>query len=493
MRTPLVVRLLLQWHCRYFVRVLYFALLGRDADEQGLATYCTELGRNSDLIGVTRALAQSDEAWGRTLFGRPALTVTAAFRGLLGRDPEAEALMAYSENLRDRPDLAALLDDIGRSEEHWRRVLAVHADAVVRASFLALLKREPEPEALAVYTQELRQTADLSALMSTIAESAEHWESLLQFKRHSAKLLLSDDLPALMAEVVKSPKVWNELAASRFPQPAPACDAYEQEAWVFIHAQKTGGTSLQNMLADTFGDRNVYREKIDTLYRRSPAELAQYTVFAGHFEYASVSYIPRRTRHLFTFLREPRQRLLSLYRFLRAHEPGSPAFNGSKEIANRLDAEEFFRSVMALAGSDLWNHLTWCVMGQRKWNVYRQLLSGLDDAALARRLDDIRPEIRDRLQEFAFIGLQEDYPHSCQRLFELIGSRLPQMRHDHSVELLSAHARYFKYVPRRLLTPQLRETIAPLVQLDDIVYQEGSDIYAQRWRRVTDAEGYRHL
>ncbi len=180
-------------------------------------------------------------------------------------------------------------------------------------------------------------------------------------------------MPALLAEVVKSPKAWNELAALRFPQPAPACDAYEQDAWVFIHAQKTGGTSLQNMLADTFGDRNVYRENADTLYRRSPAELAQYTVFAGHFDFASVAYIPRRNRRLFTFLREPRQRLLSLYRFLRAHEPGSPAFKGRKEIANRLDAVEFFRSVMALCRSDLWNHLTWCVMGQRKWNAYRQL------------------------------------------------------------------------------------------------------------------------
>lgn len=493
MNAPPVVRLLLRWHARYFVRAMYLALLERDADDQGLGAYCAELGRSSDLIGVARSIARSDEAWGKTVIGSPSHIVTAAFRGLLGRHPESEALEAYSANLLSHRDLPALLDDIGRSEEHWRRVFAVHAEAVVRSTYLALLKREPDPEALAVYTQELRQTSDLTALMSVIADSAEHWEALLQAKRQSEQLLHSDDLPALLAEVVNSPNVWNKLAALRHPQPAPAYDAFEQDAWVFLHAQKTGGTSLQNMLADTFGERNVYREKNDTLYRRSPAELAQYTVFAGHFDYASVAYIPRRTRRLFTFLREPRQRLLSLYRFLRSHEPGSPSFEGSKEIANRLDAVEFFRSVMALAGSALWNHLTWCIMGQRKWSAYRQLVSDLDAPTLARRLEDIRIEIRKRLQEFVFIGLQEDYSHSCQRLFELIGARLPHVRHDHSVELLSVDARYFKFVPRRLLTPQLQQALAPLVQLDDIVYQEGSDLYSQRWGRIADSGEFRSV
>jgi hypothetical protein len=216
-------------------------------------------------------------------------------------------------------------------------------------------------------------------------------------------------------------------------------------------------------------------------------------VFAGHFDHASVAYIPRRNRRLFTFLREPRQRLLSLYRFLRAHEPGSPDFNGRKEIANRLGAAEFFRSVMALAGGDLWNHLTWCVMGQRKWNAYRELLLHNGGATLTDRLAEIRVEIRDRLQEFAFVGLQEDYPRSCQRLFELIGARVAHLRHDHTVESLSTNARYFKYVPRRTLTPQLLEALAPLVQLDDIVYQEGSDLYTRRWGRIAEAGEFRPL
>jgi hypothetical protein len=490
---PFIIRLFLQWHARYFVRVLYLALLERDADELGLATYSGALARDGDLLAVARSIAQSDEAWNQTLFARPESFVTATFRGLLDRDPDQEALMSYSESLASHRDLAVLLDSIGRTQEHWQRMVCMHADELVCAIFTALLKREPDPDAVSTYSQKLRLTGDLSALISIIADSAEHRDLLLRQGAYSSQQLRSDHLPALLADVVTSPAVWSDLAALRFPQPEPAYDAYNQEAWVFVHCQKTGGTSLQNMLVDAFGDRIVYREHGDTLYRRSPAELAQYSVFAGHFNYFSVAYIPRRTRRLFTFMREPRQRLLSHYRFLRSHEPGSPAFKGRMEIANHLDAVDFFQSVMALAGSDLWNHLTWCVMGPETWSSYRKQLPNIEGDELTARLENVRMEIRTRLQEFAFIGLQEDYSHSCQRLFELIGARVPHVRHDHSVESLAADARYFKYVPRRALTLPLEQALAPLVQLDDIVYQEGCGIYTQTWNRISDADGYRSL
>lgn len=492
MNTPRLIRLLLRWHARYFVRVLYLALLEREADDRGLAGYCAELGRSSDLVGTARAIARSEEGWSKSLYSRPEPLVTAAFRGLLGRDPESEVLAVYCKGLAGHRNLAALIDELANSEEHWQRLAAVHAEALVHAAFQSLLKREPDPEALSTYSQQLRRTADLQALLEAIADSPEHLE-LLQQRQESPTALQVDDLSTLLAEVVKSPRIWSELAAQRFPNPASAYEASEQDAWVFIHAKKTGGTSLQRMLVDTFGERQVYREHDDTLYRRSPAELAEYTVFAGHFDYTSVAFIPRRERRLFTFLREPRQRLLSQYRFLRAHEPGSPDFKGEMKIANRFEPEQFFRSVVAYSESAFWNHLAWCVMGQHKWNSYRHLLANLEPAAVPPHLKQIRIEIRNRLQEFAFIGLQEDFQHSCQCLFELMGAHMPRVRHDHSVEMLSANLQYFKYVARRPLTPELEVALRPLLQLDDIIYQEGSDLYTRRSGRFADTDGFRSL
>lgn len=482
MSGPLGVRLLVKWHAGYFVDAMYRAILGRSPDAEGRASYESELRAHGDLERIARGMATSEEARARAVYGTPEPVVTAAFRGLLGRDPEPEALKAYGENLGAHRDLAATLDDIGRSDEHWLRLLATRADDVVRAVFLALLKREPELEARAIYAQELRQSRDLAALISIIGRSDEHWELLQQDRQQSAQFLQSDNLPVLLAEVIKAPKTWNELLSRKFPSADAANAALASEGWIFIHAQKTGGTSLQNMLIDTFGER-VYREHGDSLYLRSAAELAPYSVFAGHFDFDTVAYIPRQRRHLFTLLREPRERLLSHYRFLRAHEPTSPRFKGAMEIANRLEAVEFFRSVMTFAASDFWNHLTWCVMGQQKWNGYRQQLQGLTGEQLEQRLSVIRPEVRGRLEQFAFVGLQEDFPFSCARLFELIGARLPHLRHDHSVEKLAANEEYFKSVERRVLTEPLRDAIAPLVALDDIVFQEGRELYRQRFGR----------
>ena len=109
MNTPPLVRLVLRWHARHFVRVMYLALLERDADDQGLAAYCAELGRTSDLVTTARSIARSEEAWSKTIRSKGSAVVTAAFRGLLGRDPEAEALAEYGESLGNHGDLAILL------------------------------------------------------------------------------------------------------------------------------------------------------------------------------------------------------------------------------------------------------------------------------------------------------------------------------------------------------------------------------------------------
>ena len=490
-RPPPLLRFVVRRNSTYLVKAVYQTILHRDADGAGLADYSEELRRTGDLIGVTRSIVSSDEAWCKSLFAKPAKIIEAAFRGLLGRDPEPTALEAYTEYLLEHRDLVGLLSVICRSQEHWEQQVAERAEDIVRTTFLGILKREPDAEALATYANQLRVQKDLLALLTILASSEEHWDNLLRAKRQSVQLLQSDNLPSLLAEVVKSQKVWNDISALKFPSRGPSSSAFESEAWVFVHVQKTGGTSLQNMLADTFGNKNVYREHEDTLYLRSPAELSQYCVFAGHFNFDSLSYIPRRVKRLFAFVREPKQRLMSLYRFLRAHEPTAPVFKGGIEIANQLSADDFFQSILATSASATWNHLTWCVMGQRKWLEYRNALEGADGDSMQAQLDAVRLSVRSRLHEFEFIGFQADFSYSCQCLFELIGARLPHLRHDHSVELLASNLQYFKYVDKQTLTQTLDAVLTPLVQLDNIVYREAMDIYARRYCRTEVAGTFR--
>ncbi|MGA2227357.1 MAG: sulfotransferase family 2 domain-containing protein, partial [Syntrophobacteraceae bacterium] len=255
---------------------------------------------------------------------------------------------------------------------------------------------------------------------------------------------------------------------------------------VFLHIQKTAGTSMQNHLRDCFGQKEFYSEHSDSLYIHSPAELSTYDVFAGHFNYDSLRFIPRRTLSIFTFVREPRQRLISLYHFLRAHESGHPNFvsEGTMELANRLLIEEFFENPEIRKDYGFWNNMCWAVMGQLQWREWMSLLTTeKDETAVADILDSaIRPAIIERLKEFMFIGLQEDFDRSVQALFRIIEKQPPaKVRADHSLEKLMLTEPDFKRkMEKQPVTLRVNTALDGLIQLDNIVYEEAQKLYAER-------------
>ena len=107
------------------------------------------------------------------------------------------------------------------------------------------------------------------------------------------------------------------------------------------------------MLVESFGGK-VYHKHSDVLHLHSPAELCTYSVFAGHFNHDSLAFIPRRKLSIFTLVREPKQRLLSLYNFWRAHDPNAPGFHERMRLANDLDLETFYRSDEVVHRCDTW-------------------------------------------------------------------------------------------------------------------------------------------
>ncbi|WP_217126213.1 hypothetical protein, partial [Hydrogenophilus sp. SS56] len=83
------------------------------------------------------------------------------YRGILSREPDPDGLAAYAKLLRRAGDLTPLLSELARSEERWRQSFAERAPELVRALYRGLLGREPEPEALQDYAERLTQTHDL--------------------------------------------------------------------------------------------------------------------------------------------------------------------------------------------------------------------------------------------------------------------------------------------------------------------------------------------
>lgn len=88
---------------------------------------------------------------------------------------------------------------------------------------------------------------------------------------------------------------------------------------VFLHLAKTGGTTLDHHFAKAFAPDEICPRKID-LHGQSPEDLARYRYFSGHFDYDQLRLIPGPIFTV-TVLRNPAERVISSYYFLKRHTP----------------------------------------------------------------------------------------------------------------------------------------------------------------------------
>jgi len=429
------------------VRAAFQGVLGREPEPKALASYAESLAAKSNLEGLLTELVHSNEFRGKSLAALAPELVRAAFQGVLGREPEPKALASYAESLAAKSNLGELLTEMVHSEEFRGKSLTAPAAELVRAAFQGVLEREPEPKALASYAQSLAAKKDLGALLRELIGSKEF-----------------------------AAKQWAR-ARHRWPHPRAS---YDSPAVIFLHVQKTAGTSMQNMLRAVYDPREVFSEHTDSLHLRSPAELAQYRVFAGHFNYDSVDYIRRRKVSVFTFVREPRKRLLSLYHFWRAHEPGHPSYHRDMAAANDMELHDFFAEADNSGKPTLWNHMTWVIMGDRQWRAWRAELAAARNATSTGALLSTRicPAVRERLGGFLFVGIQEDFQRSASVLFKILNRPTPDVAKDHSLEDLMRVERSFKKeMPMQRVTPEVTAALDRLVQIDDIIYGEAKALY----------------
>ncbi len=384
----------------------------------------------------------------------------------------------------------------------------------IDAAYKAILRREADPDGLEHYLHLVSENYDYSAVLSSILESQEFVDK--QLIRHNAELLVkltysglmnrlpdaeeilywvnflkqNGDFPGLVCTLAKSVEVAQHLGTVS-PQLPPDHCSYDRPALVFLHIAKTGGSTLQNFLIGNYGEATVYHEHDDTLYYKSPCQLAPYSVFAGHFNHDSLRYIPRHHKTLLTIVREPVARLVSLYNYLRAHEPEIlPTWSQEMDLANQLDILEFFEHPKIRESISCWNHMTWVVMGDQTWRKWRNKLLALtasrDLNARAAFLKNVGLAFSRRLSEFFWVGIQEDYDASLSLLFSAI--ELPQIEEipvDHSLVNLIANEPGFKRVMSRQDISEVSPRIFELIELDLILYKKAKAIFAKRVKAIT--------
>lgn len=536
MSSQRLYRAFLRHFAQRIVADAYAGVLRRDPDEGGLRTYAADLTNHRDLATTLAGMVQSEEAWEhaladhadeawetlfeersddawRQLFGEHAEAIARnVFESLLHRAPEAEALAHYTKQIVDEGGVKGAVADIAHSREHWQQQIAQHASELVASIFRAALGRESEEKAAASYASQIVETKAIEPMLRDVLASEEHWDKLFEkraadlARRHFAALVpelvrstylslfgrepdpsgmttysnmikAPQDFTRLIAHLLKSDEHHeHRIRTLRMPHPAAR---YEEPTLVFLHVEKTGGTALRNAIARAFDRDSIYQEHADTLHKRTPSELSQYSIFGGHFNHDSLAFIPRKTLTLVSFVREPAKRLVSLYHFWRAHEPGHKSFGRGMQLANELPIEQFFEGAEVSRWHGVWNHMTWVLLGDRLWRQWREELATM----APERADDhiahnIKPKIQARLREFAFIGLQEDFERSVSTMFRILNVPEPVVTKDHSLDELMQTEPNFKHdLQRQAVTPRAAAAIAKLSQLDRIVYEEAAALY----------------
>jgi hypothetical protein len=86
--------------------------------------------------------------------------------------------------------------------------------------------------------------------------------------------------------------------------------ARSREAIVFIHLEKTGGTTLHNILAANFEPQKVSPPHFGYSQAYSITE-AIYDLFSGHYDYETAIAIPRSSKKIVSLFRRPVERLIS--------------------------------------------------------------------------------------------------------------------------------------------------------------------------------------
>jgi hypothetical protein len=117
---------------------------------------------------------------------------------------------------------------------------------------------------------------------------------------------------------------------------------------VFLHIPKTAGQSVHQFLKKIVGPGAVAPARVnDQLYGLSMSELRRHRLISGHLDWALLDCV-REPKFVFTILRNPVDRILSFYFFLRAEarklseESLLLPQNQGKEAALHLSCDDYF-------------------------------------------------------------------------------------------------------------------------------------------------------
>lgn len=218
---------------------------------------------------------------------------------------------------------------------------------------------------------------------------------------------------------------------------------------LFLHIQKTAGTSIVQLARQYYADSLTSH---GDFWGKTHDQLRGIGFISGHIGHHFAA--PLMTgRYSFTFLRDPAERILSLYYFCQDRDPGEYDIY---KMARSMSLGDFLRAGMSdpLVRMHIWNNQTW------------QLAHGYDYFD-TRTIDDFREDdllhlAKAHLADFSHVGFTESLERDSRRILRALGIPSPKAmpKINASQERLAAAAH----------PPEIRTLLRDLTELDRELY-----------------------
>jgi hypothetical protein len=524
------VRWVLGWGAPELIEQIYLGLLGRMPDPREAALSSAELTLHRDLPAVLKPIHESEEFQKRICIARVPGTVKAAYRALLGREPDPGGERTYTAFLAETGDLQRLISALSGSAEFTQRELGRLAPDFIDAAYRQLLGRAPDPAELAGDIANLAAEGNVAPLLRRLVHSEEFQRNLDQFAqeelarrgqglecpvcgslsnedfifrpvtipwiRLAFRLILgrpatdadvdlqlrAESVGALRKALLRSEEFRQEMT-NLFPPKLPTTEDLDATKTIFVHILKTGGTTMREMLKPAFGHDRTCPEHFNGLHCYTAGGLARFRLFAGHFSLQSCDLIPG-PKQIFTLLRHPVKLLISFYNFARAH---------SEEIIAR---DEFWLAGLARGQADMRGFFSLEEVRRHPLmnNSMVRLLSkslSVDPWETNARIEAdsdamaMLPAAKEALRSLTAFGILERYDESVEVIFRSLGLPAPaRIERKNVMEDIAGKVKGIERVEPQACGPESLEVLAPLVEADLLLYQYAVELFEENIKNL---------
>ena len=262
---------------------------------------------------------------------------------------------------------------------------------------------------------------------------------------------------------------------------------------LFLHIPKTAGSSLHQAFEAVLPENSLCPVRQNLLLTRPIIELGRYRAYFGHYDMRLPDLLPGRP-YLLTMLREPGERLVSLYRYLRSHTAERAKVEALElaRIARNSDFADFLHKARQIAPASVDNTYVRTLAGAlplRRW----------EDRAeadwLAQQSADVGallPAARIALDRFDAVGIVEKFSASLAAFNRVLAGAESMVevsieigsRQQVTDVLADVSPGFEAAIPRAALQPQVEAAADLIAELTDA----DNELYARASFRLNDAD-----